>query len=155
MKCPYCGTFGQTSVVETQPLNTGEIRRRRKCDACGMRFNTFERSQVAALQVIKSGGYREDFDREKIIKGLRLACVKRPVSADALEQLVNRIEDQLHQLDKREVPSYVVGDLVIEGLKELDIIAYIRFALVYLDLDDLESIQSKITSLITESQSAR
>jgi transcriptional repressor NrdR len=102
--------------------------------------------------LIKSGGRREDFDREKLLRGLKLACVKRPVPADALEQLADRIEESLRQMGQLEVPSHVVGDLAIDGLKALDIIAYIRFAIVYLKLDNLASIRAEIDKLIAEQE---
>jgi len=95
-------------------------------------------------QIVKSGGYREPYNRKKVLQGLRLACVKRPVSTESLEQLTNRLEDELRQLGKQEVSSQVVGNLITEGLKELDLIAYIRFALVYLKIDDLASIERLI-----------
>jgi len=125
-------------------MATGEIRRRRECRTCGNRFNTFERSVTEIPQIVKSGGYREPYSREKVMAGLRLACVKRPVPTESLEQLVNRIEDDLRQLGKPEVSSEVIGNKIIAGLRDLDVIAYIRFALVYLQIDDLESIEQLI-----------
>ncbi|MEO0560493.1 MAG: transcriptional regulator NrdR [Chloroflexota bacterium] len=144
MKCPNCGTVGDTYVLETSQMGTGEIRRRRECRTCGTRFNTFERSVMQLPQIVKSGGYREPYDREKVMQGLRLACVKRPVSTESLEQLVNRIEEDLRQMGQPEVSSEVIGNKIIMGLRALDMIAYIRFALVYLQIDDLASIQALI-----------
>lgn len=152
MKCPYCGDSQQNHVVDTSPDPSGGIRRRRHCRNCGNRFSTYERAILQTPMLIKSGGRREDFDREKLLRGLKLACVKRPVPADALEQLADRIEESLRQMGQLEVPSHVVGDLAIDGLKALDIIAYIRFAIVYLKLDNLASIRAEIDKLIAEQE---
>jgi transcriptional repressor NrdR len=141
-----------THVITTTPETNGGIRRRRECAACGNRFSTYERAVLETPQIIKAGGYREDFDREKLLRSLRIACVKRPVSAQALESLADRIEDNLRGLGQLEVPSKVVGDLVVEGLKELDVIAYIRFTIVYLKLDNLAAIQDEIEKLMREQQ---
>ncbi|MEL6152207.1 MAG: ATP cone domain-containing protein, partial [Chloroflexota bacterium] len=103
MKCPYCGTLGETFVLETTQVATGEVRRRRECRNCGNRFNTFERSALELPQIIKTGGYREPYNRDKVMQGLRLACVKRPVSTESLEQIANRVEDELRKLGKFEV----------------------------------------------------
>jgi transcriptional repressor NrdR len=122
-------------------MATGEVRRRRECRNCENRFNTFERSVMDLPQIVKSGGYREPYDREKVLQGLRLACVKRPVPTESLDQLVNRLEEELRHLGQREVESAFIGNKIIEGLQALDMIAYIRFALVYLRIDDLASIE--------------
>ena len=153
MKCPFCETVGATFVVETTTDSSGNVRRRRECKVCSNRFSTFERSVLDVPQIVKAGGYREPFSREKVMEGLRIACVKRPVPAESLDQLVNHVEDTLRQMGQLEVPSQVVGDLVIEGLKHLDIIAYIRFAIVYLKLNNLESIRAEIDHLILERHS--
>ena len=144
MKCPHCGTVGETYVLETSQMATGEVRRRRECRHCNNRFNTYERSVMELPQVVKSGGYREPYNRDKVIQGLRLACVKRPVPTESLEQLVSRLEDELRQLGQREISSEFIGNKIIEGLQALDIIAYIRFALVYLKIDDLASIEQLV-----------
>jgi transcriptional repressor NrdR len=149
MKCPFCGTLGETHVLETSQMATGEVRRRRECRNCQNRFNTFERSVFEIPQIIKSGGYRQPYDRDKVMAGLRSACVKRPVPTERLEQLVNQLEEELRQMGKPEVPSSEIGNRIIAGLKQLDMIAYIRFALVYLQIDDLASIER----LIDESRS--
>lgn len=150
MKCPYCGGMNTSHVISTTPETAGGIRRRRECEKCGNRFSTHERAMLDTPQVIKEGGYREIFDREKLLRSVRIACVKRPVSAEALEQLAERVENALRNMGSLEVPSSVVGDLVMEGLKELDVIAYIRFAIVYLKLDNLASIQAEIDKLMYE-----
>jgi transcriptional repressor NrdR len=151
MKCPYCGETNTSPVVgTTHDESGGGIRRRRECDNCGNRFSTYERPVMATPQIVKNGGYREAFDREKLLQGLRTACVKRPVSSEDLESLVDRVEDNLRRLGQLEVESKFVGDLIVEGLKELDVIAYIRYTLVYLKLDSLAAIQAEVDKLMQE-----
>ncbi|MBN1231304.1 MAG: transcriptional repressor NrdR [Anaerolineales bacterium] len=151
MLCPHCQENSEegTKVIDTtHDLRRGGIRRRRECKKCGKRFSTYERPILATPLIIKQDGTREEFDREKLLHGIRLSCVKRPVSAANMERLVGEIEATLQRMGKAEVTSRVVGDMVIAGLKELDQIAYIRFALVYLGLDDLHSIRNEIDRLI-------
>lgn len=150
MKCPYCGEMNTSHVVDTGADSSGNVRRRRECSNCGNRYSTYERAVMATPRLIKTGGYREDFDREKLLRSLKIACVKRPVPAEALETLVERIESNLQQMGLKEVESKVVGDFVVEGLKELDIIAYIRFTIVYLNLDNLSDIQAEIDKLMQD-----
>lgn len=150
MKCPYCGEGNTSSVIDTTTDSSGNVRRRRQCNNCSNRYTTYERPILATPRLVKSGGYREDFDRDKLLRSLKIACVKRPVSAQALEDLVDRIENQLQQMGQREVESNVVGDLVVEGLRQLDVIAYIRFTIVYQNLDNLSAIQAEIDKLMGE-----
>jgi transcriptional repressor NrdR len=124
------------------------VRRRRECRSCKQRFSTYERPILATPLLIKQDNTREEFDREKLIKGIRIACAKRPVSAADIERLVGEIESSLQSMGRSEVSSRVVGDMVIAGLKKLDLIAYIRYAIVYLGLDDLTSIRSEIDRLL-------
>jgi transcriptional repressor NrdR len=123
------------------------IRRRRECDGCRQRFTTYERVAAANIQVVKADGRREDFDRDKLVHGLRLACVKRPISADTVEALAGDIETQLYQLGKTEVPSEVLGELVMARLRTLDDVAYVRFASVYRRFTDLEVLSDEIERL--------
>ncbi len=153
MKCPYCGAVGASRVVDTSHDSRGGIRRRRECLKCGERFSTYERAILATPMLIKSGGEREAFDREKLIQGMRIACAKRPVAAADLERLADQIEANLQRMGKAEVSSRVVGDMVIEGLKALDAIAYIRYAIVYLRLDNLDSVRAEINKLLAEQDS--
>ena len=148
MRCPHCQSEKNTKVIDTTHDSRGGIRRRRECKKCGKRFSTNERAILAPPIVIKEDGTREAFDREKLMRGLRLACVKRPVSAADLDRIAGEIEANLQQRGKAEVSSRVIGDLVIAGLKEIDHIAYIRFALVYLGLDDLQSIRNELDRLM-------
>lgn len=147
MRCPYCHAEN-TKVLDTTHDSHGGIRRRRECIQCGQRFSTLERAILATPLIIKQDGTREEFDREKLARGVRIACAKRPVSAAAIERLIGQIESQLQQMGKAEVPSRVVGDLVITALKDLDQIAYIRYAIVYLCLDDLHSVRNEIDRLL-------
>lgn len=147
MRCPYCQAE-DTKVIDTTHDSHGGIRRRRECIQCGQRFSTLERAILATPLIIKQDGTREEFDREKLARGVRIACAKRPVSAADIERLIGQIESQLQKMGKAEVPSRVVGDLVITALKELDQIAYIRYAIVYLRLDDLHSVRNEIDRLL-------
>jgi len=147
MRCPYC-KFEQSRVVDTSHDVRGGVRRRRECENCGQRFSTYERPILATPMIVKQDGTREEFDREKLIRGIRIACAKRPVSATDIERLVGEIEATLQAMGRAEVSSRVVGDMVIAGLKELDQIAYIRYAIVYLGLDDLHAIRKEIDRLL-------
>lgn len=147
MHCPYCSRK-QTRVIDTSRDARGGIRRRRVCMHCEQRFSTYERAILAAPLLVKRDGIREEFDREKLSSGLRIACAKRPVSAAQIDRLAGEIEATLRGMGKAEVSSRVVGDMAIAGLKELDHIAYIRYAIVYLGLDDLNSIREEIDQLL-------
>lgn len=149
MHCPYC-QHEKSKVIDTTKDAPGGIRRRRECINCGKRFSTLERPILATPLIIKQDGTREEFNRDKLMQGIRTACVKRPVAAADIERLIGEIESTLQRMGKSEVSSRVVGDMAIRGLKELDFIAYIRFALVYLQLDDLHAIRSEIDRLLTE-----
>ena len=150
MICPHCRDNEQegTKVIDTTHDAGGGIRRRRECKNCGKRFSTYERPILATPLIIKQDGTREEFDRDKLLRGIQLACVKLPVAAAEIERLVGEVESKLQQLEKAEVSSRTVGDMVIIGLKDLHEIAYIRFALVYLGLDDLQAIREEVDALI-------
>jgi len=147
MHCPYC-QHQESRVLDTTHDNRGGVRRRRECDACHQRFSTYERPILATPLLVKRDGTREEFDREKLLRGIRIACAKRPVSAAEIEHLIGEIESSLQQMGRAEVSSRIVGDMVIAGLKKLDQIAYIRYAIVYLHLDDLQSIRKEIDRLL-------
>jgi len=149
MKCPACGS-GSTHVVDTLREPSGGIRRRRECKACGKRFSTVERVVETMPLVVKRGGRRETFNRDKILEGIRTACAKRPISADDIDRLVDQIESQVLALNKAEVSGREIGDLVLNGLRGLDEVAYIRYASVYLHLKDLESVKHEIEKLLAE-----
>lgn len=147
MRCPYC-QHEESRVLDTTHDSHGGVRRRRECENCGQRFSTYERPILITPLIIKQDGTREEFDREKLSRGIRIACAKRPVSAAEIERLVGEIEADLQRMGRSEVSSRVVGDKVITGLKELDQIAYIRFAIVYLRLGDLHAIRNEIDTLL-------
>ena len=149
MICPYC-QHNESRVIDTTKDAHGGIRRRRQCDSCGQRFSTLERPILTTPLLIKRNGTREEFNREKLIAGLRTACVKRPVSAAAIDQLANNIEAELQKRGRSEINSRVVGDLAVKGLKELDHIAYVRYAIIYLRMDDLHTIRDEIDHLLSE-----
>ena len=147
MRCPYCQ--GESSrVVDTSHDTRGGIRRRRECKNCDQRVSTYEKAILATPLLVKQDGTREDFDRDKLLSGIRISCAKRPVSAAEMERLVGEIESALQAMGRAEVSSRVVGDMAIAGLKELDQVAYIRYAIVYLGLDDLLSIRDEIDHLL-------
>ena len=148
MKCPYCDS-ARTRVIDTTHTTRG-IRRRRECRQCGQRFSTLERAILTTPLVVKRDGQREEFNREKLIVGLRTACARRPVSADDLERLVDRVEHRIRQGGKTEIPSHTIGDLTIQELKELDPVSYIRYAIVYLGLEDLDAVRAEIDRLLEE-----
>lgn len=149
MLCPFC-QYQKSRVVDTTKDAPGGIRRRRECLRCGERFSTLERPILATPLLVKQDGTREEFNRDKLLAGIRISCAKRPVSAADIERLVGEIESTLQRMGKSEVSSRVVGDMVIKGLKELDHIAYVRYAIVYLQLDDLHAIRSEIDRLLSE-----
>ena len=147
MRCPYCSSQN-TRVIDTSHDSRGGVRRRRVCESCKNRFSTYERTVLATPLLVKQDGTREEFDREKLGRGIRIACAKRPVPAADVDRIVGEIESTLQAMGKAEVSSRVVGDMVIGGLKELDQVAYIRYATVYLGLEDLRAIRDEIDRLL-------
>ncbi len=147
MRCPYCQN-ADSKVLDTSHDNHGGIRRRRECLKCGQRFSSYERPILATPLLVKQDGAREEFDREKLARGVRIACAKRPVSAADIERMIGQVESDLQKMGKAEVSSRVVGDLVINRLKSMDQIAYIRYAIVYLRLDDLHALRNEIDRLL-------
>jgi transcriptional repressor NrdR len=147
MRCPYCQSE-DSKVIDTTHDSHGGIRRRRECKHCKQRFSSHERPILATPLIVKQDGTREEFDPAKLERGIRIACAKRPVSAADIERLVGGVESELQKMGKAEVSSRIVGDLAINGLKELDHIAYIRYAIVYLRLDDLHALQNEINRLL-------
>jgi len=146
MKCPFCG-YIDSKVIDSRDVND-TIRRRRECLGCGLRFTTHERIQTSNLVIIKKDKRREEYSREKLTTGIRKACEKRPLPTGAIEKLVDDVENELHSLGKAEIASSVVGEIVMEKLKQLDHIAYIRFASVYRDFTDITSLKQEVDTLI-------
>ena len=139
MKCPVC-RHTESRVIDSRPTPDGtSIRRRRECVSCGRRFTTYETIEYAPLMVIKKDGSRQPFDREKILCGLMNACKKRPVTRAQMEGVIYAIESSLMSQIEQEVPSSVIGEMVLEQLKEVDEVAYIRFASVYQEFSDIQS----------------
>ena len=146
MLCPYC-SHDDSRVIDSRDAGAG-VRRRRECLRCGLRFTTYERIQTTALLVVKHDGRREEFNRDKILASLRLACAKRPLATGTLEKIVADIEGTLQGLGRSEIPSSTVGEMVVEQLKQLDRVAYIRFASVYRDFRDIESFKAEIDAML-------
>ncbi|MBA7666149.1 Transcriptional repressor NrdR [subsurface metagenome] len=147
MNCPYCGDV-HSKVIDSRDASEG-IRRRRQCLSCGARFTTYEKTQPASLFVIKKDGRREEFNRDKLLIGIRKACEKRPLPTGIVDKLVDDIEAELYHLGRQEVPSVVIGDMVMERLKSLDYIAYIRFASVYREFTDITALKQEVDTLLS------
>jgi transcriptional repressor NrdR len=145
VNCPFCGKQ-ESRVIDSRSLEDG-VRRRRKCLACKARFTTYERVQPHDIFVIKKDGRREEFSRDKLLLGIRKACEKRPLPTGAIDKFVDAIEAELYNAGKNEVSSSYIGDLVMEGLKKLDHIAYIRFASVYREFADIGDLKQEVDSL--------
>jgi transcriptional repressor NrdR len=142
VKCPYCATTA-TRVIDTRQVGDG-VRRRRECKSCYQRFTTYERVARDSLAVAKRDGRREVFDSQKLLKGIARACAKRPIPMEALEELVQAIEQEVHQLGQAEVRSDQIGRMVMRRLRDLDDVAYVRFASVYRRFEDVESLAEEI-----------
>jgi transcriptional repressor NrdR len=150
MKCPFCAEL-ENRVIDSRLSNQGAvIRRRRECLGCQRRFTTYERVEEILPMVVKKDGRRESYDRQKVLEGLRLACQKRPVSAEQLEQVADGIERRLQELGDKEVPSSLIGESVMRELARLDEVAYVRFASVYRSFKDLGEFMSELKELISE-----
>lgn len=147
MKCLFCED--STRVIDTREV-AGTIRRRRECSACGHRVTTYERVAAANLQIVKADQRREDFDRDKLVRGLRLACAKRPVPTGTVEALAGEVEAELFRLGKAEIESSLLGEMVMERLRGVDDVAYVRFASVYRRFTDLEVLSEEIDRLREE-----
>ena len=150
MKCPFCGTL-DNRVIDSRLSQAGEVtRRRRECDACGRRYTTYERVEQALPYVIKKDGRREPFDGMKILGGLRRACEKRPVSSETLERIADRIEREMVETADKEVSSADIGERIMEALRGVDPVAYVRFASVYRSFKDLHEFMAELTDLMGE-----
>ena len=145
MNCPNCGRR-ESRVIDSRSVDEG-VRRRRRCLACDARFTTYERIQPHDIFVVKKDGRREEFSRDKLLLGIRKACEKRPLPTGAIDKFVDTIEAELYRMGKREVSSSYIGDLVMEGLRKLDHIAYIRFASVYREFADIGDLKQEVDSL--------
>ncbi|MBA3070997.1 MAG: transcriptional repressor NrdR [Nitrospirae bacterium] len=150
MKCPFCGNL-EDKVIDSRTSKEGDtIRRRRECLKCGKRFTSYERVEDIVPMVVKKDGRREPFDRPKILRGLEKACEKRPVSVEALEGIVDSIEKKLINLGVKEIPSTWVGEEVMSSLRELDKVAYVRFASVYRQFKDISELMNEVKTLFEQ-----
>ena len=148
MKCPYCNK-DNTRVVDSRPVDDNTaIRRRRMCDNCGKRFTTYEKLETIPLIVIKKDQNREQYDRSKIEAGVLRACHKRPVSAEQIRQLVDEVETQIFNMAEREIPSTVIGEIVMDKLKDLEAVAYVRFASVYREFKDINTFMEELKQFL-------
>jgi|LGOV01.1.fsa_nt_gb transcriptional repressor NrdR len=150
MHCPYCN-FTKSKVIDTRPTDDGYVtRRRRECEKCGNRFTTYEKVEKMPIRIIKKDGTRESYDRNKIINGIVIACEKRPVSVNQIEKMVDLIEKELYNLLDNEINSSLIGEKIMEKLKEIDEVAYVRFASVYRQFKDINTFYDELNRMIKE-----
>jgi transcriptional repressor NrdR len=151
MKCPFCGAQDKDHVLDSRPIREGEaIKRRRECDNCRGRFTTFEEIEELRLMVIKTSGSREPFDRAKLRRAIEIACKKRPVASEQISSLVEDIERRLYSRQDKEVPTAEIGELVMDQLRTLDQVAYVRYASVYRQFEDADEFRQLVTRLIRQ-----
>ncbi len=148
MKCPFCGKL-DTKVIDSRPADEGStIRRRRVCDECGKRFTTYEKIETIPLVIIKKDDTRELYDRDKLAAGVMRACYKRPISVQEIQKAVGDIEEQIFQIEEREIASTILGEIVMNRLKELDPVAYVRFASVYREFKDVNTFMEELRKVL-------
>ncbi|MGI6007661.1 MAG: transcriptional regulator NrdR [Ruminococcus sp.] len=148
MRCPFCNQ-DNTRVVDSRPVeDSNAIRRRRMCDACGKRFTTYEKIETIPLIVIKKDQNREQYDRSKIEAGVLRACHKRPIPAEKITELVDSVETEVFNMEVREIPSSVIGELVMDRLKDLEAVAYVRFASVYREFKDVNTFMDELKKIL-------
>lgn len=150
MKCPYCSSL-DSKVVDSRPTDDGQvIRRRRECINCKQRITTYEKIEEIPIIIVKKDGNRESYNRMKVLNGIIRACEKRPVSMDQMERLIDQIEIRMHSSMEKEIHSELIGELVMSGLKDLDEVAYVRFASVYRQFKDINTFINELTKLLKE-----
>ena len=147
MKCPYCGKEN-TRVIDSRPTDDSSIRRRRQCDECGKRFTTYEKVETLPLIVVKKDNNREPYDREKIVAGIVRSCHKRPISMKQINDMVDDIEVQIFNMEVKEIPTTTIGSIVMDKLKDLDEVAYVRFASVYREFKDVNTFMDEIKKIL-------
>lgn len=147
MKCPYCGKEN-TRVIDSRPTDDSSIRRRRQCDECGERFTTYEKVETLPLIVVKKDNNREPYDREKIVAGIVRSCHKRPISMKQINDMVDDIEGQIFNMEEKEIPTTTIGSIVMDKLKDLDEVAYVRFASVYREFKDVNTFMDEIKKIL-------
>lgn len=148
MKCPFCNQEN-TRVIDSRPVpDNNSIRRRRQCDECGKRFTTYEKIETIPLTVIKKDQSREQYDRRKIQDGITRACYKRPVPVEKIESLMDEIETEVFNREEKEIPSALIGEIVMDKLKDLDSVAYVRFASVYREFKDVDTFMDELKKIM-------
>ena len=148
MKCPFCNQEN-TRVIDSRPVpDNNSIRRRRQCDECGKRFTTYEKIETIPLTVIKKDISREQYERRKIQDGITRACYKRPVSVERIESLMDEIETEVFNREEKEIPSALIGEIVMDKLKDLDAVAYVRFASVYREFKDVDTFMDELKKIM-------
>jgi transcriptional repressor NrdR len=147
MKCPYCGKEN-TRVIDSRPTDDSSIRRRRQCDECGKRFTTYEKVETLPLIVVKKDNNREPYNREKIVAGIVRSCHKRPISMKQINDMVDDIEGQIFNMGEKEIPTTTIGSIVMDKLKDLDEVAYVRFASVYREFKDVNTFMDEIKKIL-------
>lgn len=148
MKCPFCG-MDNTKVIDSRPADdNSSIRRRRQCEKCNKRFTTYEKLETIPLVVIKKDQMREPYDRSKLEKGVFCSCIKRPISIDQINELVDNVESMIFNMEEKEVPSSKIGEILMDRLKELDPVAYVRFASVYREFKDVNTFMDEIKKIL-------
>ena len=147
MKCPYC-VKENTRVIDSRPTDDSSIRRRRQCDECGKRFTTYEKVETLPLIVVKKDNNREPYDREKIVAGIVRSCHKRPISMKQINDMVDDIEGQIFNMEEKEIPTTTIGSIVMDKLKDLDEVAYVRFASVYREFKDVNTFMDEIKKIL-------
>ena len=148
MKCPFCGET-DSKVIDSRPAEDGSsIRRRRQCNGCKKRFTTYEKVETIPLIVIKKDNNREPYDRQKIVSGILRSCHKRPISADQINRLVDEVETEIFNREEREIPAQEIGEIVMNRLKDLDAVAYVRFASVYREFKDVNTFMDEIKKIL-------
>ncbi|MCI6552958.1 MAG: transcriptional regulator NrdR [Lachnospiraceae bacterium] len=148
MKCPFC-SHESTRVIDSRPAeDNNSIRRRRVCDECGKRFTTYEKIETIPLIIIKKDDNREAYDRAKVEAGVLRACHKRPVSANQISRLVEAVETEIFNMEEKEIPSQIIGELVMDKLKDLDAVAYVRFASVYREFKDINTFMDELKKVL-------
>ena len=152
MKCPYCSAV-DTKVIDSRPAeDNASVRRRRQCDSCSRRFTTYEKLETIPLIIVKKDNTRQEYARAKIESGIIRSCHKRPISTETIKKIVDEIEASLYSLEEREVPASVVGEMVMQKLKDIDEVAYVRFASVYREFKDLHTFMNELESLLKKGQ---
>lgn len=147
MKCPFCGN-DNTKVIDSRPTDDSSIRRRRQCESCGKRFTTYEKVETIPLIIIKKDNNREQYDRAKIESGVLRACHKRPVSVDQITKLVDDVETEIFSREEKEIPSDLIGEILMDKLKDLDPVAYVRFASVYREFKDVNTFMNELKKML-------